>query len=155
MSILALNTLSRNHLFDRRKLGLIWEAAGNKDDWLRQVYLDRIPVNEHARTEQHPDPYQVCFVSQTTARSPQNFPGNFRISSQIDSCFPQSNLCCHQEISNFVIFCMGFYVVKFYLTILHVLRELEPFLAITIAAITSWRVYTELSTNIFSTFINI
>jgi len=48
-----------------------------------------------------------------------------------------------------------FYIVQFYLTVLHVLRELKPLLAIAIAAVTSWRVYAELSTNIFSTFINI
>lgn len=46
-SILALSKLNRNYLFDRRKLGLILEAAGNKNDWLRQASLDRIPVNEH------------------------------------------------------------------------------------------------------------
>lgn len=95
--------------------------------------------------------YGVCFVSQTLAQSHQQF----WIGSQIASYFLEANFSCHQQISNFVIFYMEFYTVQFYLTILHVLGELEPLLAITIAAITSWRVYTELSTSIFSTFINI
>lgn len=47
-SILALSKLNMNYSFAKRKLGHILEAAGNKDDWLREASLDRISVNEHA-----------------------------------------------------------------------------------------------------------
>lgn len=47
-NILSLSRLSRNYLFDRRKLRLILEAAGNKDAWLKRAAFDRTPVNEHA-----------------------------------------------------------------------------------------------------------
>lgn len=153
-NILALSKLNKNYLYDRRKLGSILEAE-NKGDWLGLASLDKICVNKYAWTEWYPNTLLgLLCESNHSSKSPAIFQ-QFWIGSQIASYLLEANSSCHQQISNFVIFHMEFYAVQFYLTILHVLGELEPFLAITIAAITSWRVYTKLSTSILSAFINI
>lgn len=155
-NILALSKLNRNYLYDRRKLGSILEAAKNKEDWLRLASLDKVCVNEYAWTEWHPNTLLGLLCESNHSSKSWAIFQQFWIGSQIAYYyFLEANSSCRQQISNFVIFHMEFYAVQFYLTILHVLRELEPFLAIAIAAITSWRVYTKLSTSIFSAFINI